>query len=119
MATLGHEDEASMRTASFAAGLTAGVARVWVGHPFDTLKVMRQTGVTPQASHEWLRPSLATVKGLYRGCGPPLVSVGFYTSSVFGIYETVRAPVEERLLRSRRGGACSSTSPAPASTPAV
>ncbi|CAJ1348151.1 unnamed protein product [Effrenium voratum] len=74
------------QTASCVAGCTAGVARVLIGHPFDTLKVLRQTG-----SREPL-PKIALFR-LYRGCGPPLISASLYSSAAFTIYEGVAKEV--------------------------
>eukprot|EP00933_Yihiella_yeosuensis_P061903 TRINITY_DN64774_c0_g1_i1.p1 TRINITY_DN64774_c0_g1~~TRINITY_DN64774_c0_g1_i1.p1 ORF type:complete len:313 (+),score=30.25 TRINITY_DN64774_c0_g1_i1:244-1182(+) len=88
------------RCASLIAGLTAGLARTWVGHPFDTLKVLQQTGGRTTISHVWSMSPIALIARLYRGCGPPLVTVSIYTSAAFGIYESVRLPMEVTLLRS-------------------
>ena len=36
---------------------------------------------------------------LYRGCGPPLVTAGVYTSAAFGIYDNIRTYLEQKKLR--------------------
>lgn len=69
-----------VRRAGFVSGLCAGISRVAVGHPFDTAKVLAQTG-----QQHLLQP-----RALFRGIGPHLLSVGVTTSINFGIYENAR-----------------------------
>jgi len=68
-------------------GAVAGINRVLIGHPFDTLKVRLQTGGQLFAGTSSLQASVAS---LYRGILPPLFSVGMSTSTNFGIYENTR-----------------------------
>jgi len=86
-------------TAGFVAGLMAGIARVLVGHPFDTVKVLAQTGQVAGA-RELLRPSWRSCLGLYRGIGPPLLTVCATTGSAFGIYEAVLVALQPLALHS-------------------
>jgi len=76
----------------FIAGLVAGGARVIVGHPFDTVKVLAQTGQTSLT--QVLRPTLSSVRRVYHGVGPPLLSVCFSTATSFGLYEASRLALE-------------------------
>eukprot|EP00466_Bigelowiella_natans_P007315 jgi/Bigna1/89039/estExt_fgenesh1_pg.C_420144 len=80
-----------LRWVGFVSGAIAGISRVMVGHPFDTLKVRLQTGGTllPETS-------LRGLSSLYRGILPPLFSVGFSTSTNFGIYENTRLSLLHR-----------------------
>eukprot|EP00928_Gymnodinium_smaydae_P028744 TRINITY_DN2184_c0_g1_i1.p1 TRINITY_DN2184_c0_g1~~TRINITY_DN2184_c0_g1_i1.p1 ORF type:complete len:289 (+),score=27.30 TRINITY_DN2184_c0_g1_i1:133-999(+) len=72
--------------AGFVAGLLAGIARVTVGHPFDTVKVLTQTGQVADA-RSLLRPTWKAFVRLYRGIGPPLLTVCATTGTSFSLYE--------------------------------
>jgi solute carrier family 25 carnitine/acylcarnitine transporter 20/29 len=91
------------RLHGFAAGIIAGAAGVCVGHPFDTLKVIRQvtSKANPNLNLNLRSSSLAAVNSykssfflrtlhLYRGVLPPLVSTGIVQSLNFGVYENTR-----------------------------
>lgn len=84
-----------VRVISFISGFTAGIIRTLVGHPFDTLKVLVQTSMSTQrrlktGAHTQNTPSSLSIKRLYRGIGPPLLSMGVVTSLNFSIYENTR-----------------------------
>lgn len=84
--------EELLRVVGFAAGVVSGVARVGVGHPFDTLKVLKQTGHGDLPSWSW-----SALARLYRGCGPPLLTVGVTSCMNFGIYENARLSFRSAL----------------------
>eukprot|EP01025_Chloroclados_australasicus_P015621 TRINITY_DN17529_c0_g2_i1.p2 TRINITY_DN17529_c0_g2~~TRINITY_DN17529_c0_g2_i1.p2 ORF type:complete len:309 (-),score=29.48 TRINITY_DN17529_c0_g2_i1:479-1405(-) len=80
------------------AGTCAGSAQVFVGHPFDTIKVKLQTqGQSGQTYNGVLDATSKTLKtegvrGIYRGILPPLASVALFNAVLFssrGITETV------------------------------
>jgi hypothetical protein len=60
----------------FIFGYISGMAGILVSHPFDTIKTNIQEN----------KPIPRTLRGLYRGIGPPLVGVGLEKSVVFGVY---------------------------------
>lgn len=76
-------------------GAAAGVANTLTGHPFDTLKVWAQTRSSqgPRAAGPPRDPrALArSISSLYRGIGPPLLSVPLMVSLQFGLWERCRA----------------------------
>ena len=67
-------------SAPFLAGLIAGASGVVIGHPLDTLKVFYQ-----------IHPSQAScnlsIRNLYRGILPPLLTSGSIQSINFTLYE--------------------------------
>ena len=64
-------------------GLIAGACGVFVGHPFDTMKIRLQVGdVRKEAS-----VGAKSVRELYRGLIPPLCTAGLTQFAVFTIYE--------------------------------
>ena len=70
---------------SFASGLVAGVSGILVGHPFDTVKVRMQTGVIGQP---------LTLRSVYRGVGPPLLTTGAVQALNFGLFSTFKDALE-------------------------
>ena len=62
----------------FYAGFLVGVSQTFIGHPFDTLKVLYQNKIKIQNIN---------VKLLYRGWGYPLISGCIFNSIVFPVYE--------------------------------
>jgi len=81
-----------LRWVGFLSGAFAGVNRVMVGHPFDTLKVRVQTGERLIAER-----SFKGFLSLYRGIVPPLFSIGCTTSINFGLYENTRLSILSRF----------------------
>jgi len=82
-------------------GTVAGMAQLSVGHPFDTVKVRLQTQPTPLPGQ---LPKFAGamdcvlktikeegVKGLYKGMGPPLVTVALFNAILFNAYGQAKA----------------------------
>ena len=59
------------------AGMTAGSSAVFVGHPFDTIRVRSQMG-TKKSVWRILKSLIKQdgVGALWRGMGPPMLSVG-------------------------------------------
>lgn len=67
-------------------GLIAGACGIFVGHPFDTMKIRLQVGdVKKKAS-----VGAGSFAELYRGIIPPLVTAGGTQFIVFTIYEHVK-----------------------------
>ena len=83
-------------SAGFAAGVVAGASGVLVGHAFDTAKVQQQLGRT-------LDEKTFSLRFLYRGIVPPLVSTGAVRSVYFGLYEALR-PAASRMMEEPRDG---------------
>ncbi|GAB5372380.1 hypothetical protein AAMO2058_001660100 [Amorphochlora amoebiformis] len=81
----------TLRWVGFLSGAFAGGVRVFVGHPFDSLKVRMQTGERlPQVGvHGFI--------SLYRGILPPLASIGVLTSMNFGLYENTRVSIMQNM----------------------
>ncbi|XP_067677827.1 mitochondrial substrate carrier family protein S-like [Haliotis asinina] len=72
-------------------GVLYGVTNVCVGHPFDTLKTKMQAQVGFEKTNmiQTFLQTLKTqgVRGLYRGCIPPLWGSGIYRSTQFAVFE--------------------------------
>jgi solute carrier family 25 carnitine/acylcarnitine transporter 20/29 len=79
-----HEEEiAEVSTLhDLVAGGMAGTVSVFVGHPFDTIKVRCQSG----AGLSSLKLNIMSMLSLFRGMGPPLVSAGAVNALVFSAY---------------------------------
>ena len=74
-------------------GVLYGTTSVAVGHPFDTIKTKMQAQRGFEDRNMW-RTFLKTireqgVKGLYRGCVPPLMGSGVFRSAQFAVFESV------------------------------
>jgi solute carrier family 25 carnitine/acylcarnitine transporter 20/29 len=87
---------------SFIAGWAGGTGLLFVGHPFDTVKVLMQsakpgtyTGTMDCVGRLYAQDGLA---GFYRGVTAPLAGVGFVFASYFLAYAAC-----ERGIRSARG----------------
>jgi len=80
-------------------GSVAGACGVLVGHPFDSLKVRMQV------AKNLIQPKmdLATIKQLYRGMMPPLITAGFLQAFLFSTYEACKAFVTPFVARERTG----------------
>jgi len=115
-------------------GILYGVTNVAAGHPFDTIKTKMQA----QPGFERLGMTKAFVKtfkaegvrGLYRGCVPPLWGSGIFRSAQFAVFEAAytaadRSPHLQReipftsglQLRVVLAGVCASTARAVVETP--
>ena len=74
-------------------GVLYGTTSVAVGHPFDTIKTKMQAQRGFETTNMF-RSFVATVKsqgirGLYRGCLPPLFGSGIYRSAQFAVFEAM------------------------------
>ena len=74
-------------------GVLYGTTSVAVGHPFDTIKTKMQAQPGFEDRNMW-RTFLKTireqgVRGLYRGCVPPLMGSGVFRSAQFAVFESV------------------------------
>ena len=110
-----------------------GTTSVAVGHPFDTVKTKMQA----QAGYEsqsMIRSFVKTVRaqglrGLYRGCIPPLLGSGIFRSTQFAVFEACYTAMDAPLgkveipftyglqLRVLGGGLVASTARAIIETP--
>jgi len=79
------------------AGSGAGACGILVGHPFDSLKVRMQVAKNLAAP----KLDLATVKQLYRGMMPPLITAGFLQAFLFSTYEACKKVVTPFVTSSR------------------
>ncbi|KAK3325605.1 mitochondrial carrier domain-containing protein [Apodospora peruviana] len=89
----------------FVAGVFSGIAKLSVGHPFDTIKVRLQT---TNASHFSGPLACVTatlrnegVRGLYKGATPPLVGWMFMDSVMLGSLTVYRRLLHQNLFPSR------------------
>ncbi|XP_067938368.1 mitochondrial substrate carrier family protein S-like [Watersipora subatra] len=72
-------------------GVLYGTTNVMVGHPFDTIKTKMQAQKGFE-NYSMVRTLTSTIKqqgikGLYRGCVPPLWGSGIYRSMQFAVFE--------------------------------
>jgi len=74
-------------------GILYGTTNVMAGHPFDTIKTKMQA--QPGFENEGMFKSFGKtlraegIRGLYRGCVPPLWGSGIYRSTQFAVFEAV------------------------------
>ncbi|XP_068692048.1 mitochondrial substrate carrier family protein S-like isoform X1 [Montipora foliosa] len=74
-------------------GVLYGTTSVAVGHPFDTIKTKMQA--QQGFEHEGMIRSFARtvktqgIRGLYKGCIPPLWGSGIYRSTQFAVFEAL------------------------------
>ncbi|KAK0373387.1 hypothetical protein CPAR01_15442 [Colletotrichum paranaense] len=87
----------------FVAGVFSGIAKLTVGHPFDTIKVRLQTTDASRFSGplQCVGQTLRNegIPGLYKGATPPLVGWMFMDSVMLGSLTVYRRLVAERLFR--------------------
>ncbi|TAQ90088.1 hypothetical protein B7494_g1607 [Chlorociboria aeruginascens] len=86
----------------FVAGVFSGIAKLSVGHPFDTIKVRMQTSDKSKFSGP-LQCLLQTVRkegfsGLYKGATPPLVGWMFMDSIMLGSLTFYRRILHQTLF---------------------
>ncbi|KAF2269827.1 mitochondrial carrier [Lojkania enalia] len=91
----------------FVAGVFSGIAKLSVGHPFDTVKVRLQT--TDKAHFkgplDCLLQTLRNegVKGIYKGATPPLVGWMFMDSIMLGSLSVYRRALNDNVFNPRPG----------------
>lgn len=78
--------ENMMHISPFLAGSIAGACGIFMGHPFDTLKVRMQVG----NNLDYKKIDIHLIKQLYRGLLSPLLSAGTIASINFSLYENFR-----------------------------
>ncbi|CAJ2502678.1 Uu.00g100720.m01.CDS01 [Anthostomella pinea] len=86
----------------FVGGVFSGIAKLSVGHPFDTIKVRLQT-TDPSRFAGPLQCLLQTVRnegvrGLYKGASPPLVGWVFMDSLMLGTLTIYRRLLAEHVF---------------------
>ncbi|KAL7623259.1 hypothetical protein AAE478_006940 [Parahypoxylon ruwenzoriense] len=86
----------------FVAGVFSGIAKLTVGHPFDTVKVRLQTTDSTRFSGP-LQCVVQTVRnegvrGLYKGATPPLVGWMFMDSVMLGSLTVYRRLLSEHVF---------------------
>ncbi|KAH6609524.1 mitochondrial carrier domain [Trichoderma cornu-damae] len=111
----------------FVAGVFSGIAKLSVGHPFDTVKVRLQTTRASRFSGP-LECLLQTVRnegvtGLYKGATPPLLGWMFMDSVMLGSLNVYRRLIAQHVFRvdswapGAASGAGSGPSPEPSHLP--
>ena len=70
------------------AGLLSGIAQTFVGHPFDTIKIYKQSGGIKKIK----------IQNLFRGISYPLMTNSFICSINFSIYEYCKNYTNSNLL---------------------
>ncbi|KAM0453533.1 hypothetical protein ACHAPV_006319 [Trichoderma viride] len=86
----------------FVAGVFSGIAKLTVGHPFDTVKVRLQTTQASRFSGP-LQCVLQTIRnegvtGLYKGATPPLVGWMFMDSVMLGSLNVYRRLMAQHVF---------------------
>ncbi|KAJ4418446.1 hypothetical protein N0V85_001435 [Neurospora sp. IMI 360204] len=86
----------------FVAGVFSGIAKLTVGHPFDTIKVRLQTTDASRFSGP-LQCVTQTIRnegilGLYKGASPPLVGWMFMDSVMLGSLTVYRRLLRDNLF---------------------
>lgn len=82
------------------AGTAGGIAVTYVGHPFDTLKVLLQTqppgGQTYSGLLDCFQKTVKTdgLKGLYKGVASPLAGQMFFRAGLFSAYAKAKEYVQ-------------------------
>lgn len=91
----------------FVAGVFSGIAKLSVGHPFDTIKVRLQT---TEKSHfrgplDCLLQTVRNegVKGLYKGATPPLIGWMFMDSVMLGSLNVYRRILNDHVFHPGQG----------------
>ncbi|KAK5746945.1 hypothetical protein LTR17_000576 [Elasticomyces elasticus] len=87
----------------FVAGVFSGIAKVTVGHPFDTIKVRLQTAPKSQFHGPW-DCVLQTLRkegfnGIYKGATPPLVGWMFMDSLMLGSLTFYRRLLNDQVFQ--------------------
>jgi solute carrier family 25 carnitine/acylcarnitine transporter 20/29 len=87
----------------FVAGVFSGIAKLTVGHPFDTVKVRMQTTDSSRFRGP-LECAMQTVKqegvqGLYKGASPPLLGWMFMDSIMMGSLNVYRRLLSDHVYR--------------------
>ncbi|KAI2606274.1 mitochondrial carrier [Hypoxylon fragiforme] len=95
--------EANKNYKGFVAGVFSGIAKLTVGHPFDTIKVRLQT-TDPSRFSGPLQCLVSTVRhegvrGLYKGATPPLVGWMFMDSVMLGSLTVYRRLLAEHVFQ--------------------
>ncbi|KAI9830899.1 MAG: hypothetical protein M1826_004329 [Phylliscum demangeonii] len=89
----------------FIAGIFSGIAKLSVGHPFDTIKVRLQTTPASQfrGPMDCLRQTLRHegVAGLFKGASPPLLGWMFLDSIMLGSMTFYRRLLLETVFAAR------------------
>jgi len=99
----------------FVAGVFSGVAKLSVGHPFDTIKVRLQTSEISQFRGP-LQCLVHTVRyegvfGLYKGATPPLVGWMIMDSVMLGSLTYYRKVLHRTVFKPERMSASAITAP--------
>ncbi|CCC12468.1 hypothetical protein SMACR_06548 [Sordaria macrospora] len=86
----------------FVAGVFSGIAKLTVGHPFDTIKVRLQTTDSSRFSGP-LQCVTQTIRnegilGLYKGASPPLIGWMFMDSVMLGSLTVYRQLLRDNLF---------------------
>lgn len=82
-------------------GVMYGTTSVCVGHPFDTIKtkMQAQRGFESRNMFHTFSKTVREqgVRGLYRGCLPPLFGSGIFRSTQFAVFEAVYTYLDHPL----------------------
>ncbi|KAK4122415.1 mitochondrial carrier [Parathielavia appendiculata] len=97
-----YQEKAPSNYKGFVAGVFSGIAKLAVGHPFDTIKVRLQTTTSTRFSGPLacLTQTLRNegLVGLYKGATPPLVGWMFMDSVMLGSLSVYRRLLHENLF---------------------
>jgi solute carrier family 25 carnitine/acylcarnitine transporter 20/29 len=85
-------------------GILYGTTNIAVGHPFDTIKtkMQAQVGFEKTNMFQSFAKTLRSqgIRGLYRGCIPPLWGSGIYRSTQFAVFEAVYTYLDKTFATS-------------------
>ncbi|KAF2658630.1 mitochondrial carnitine/acylcarnitine carrier protein [Lophiostoma macrostomum CBS 122681] len=100
------DNQGSSNYKGFVAGVFSGIAKLSVGHPFDTIKVRLQTTDKSQfrGPLDCLVQTLRNegVKGIYKGATPPLVGWMFMDSIMLGSLSVYRRVLNDNFFNPRQ-----------------
>ncbi|XP_064477054.1 mitochondrial substrate carrier family protein L-like isoform X1 [Ornithodoros turicata] len=84
-------------------GVLYGLTNTCVGHPFDTIKtkMQAQTGFESSSMFQSFSKTFRSdgIRGLYRGCVPPLIGSGIYRSAQFAVFEAMYTYLDSHTMK--------------------
>lgn len=84
-------------------GVLYGITNTCVGHPFDTIKtkMQAQAGFENSSMFQSFSKTFRKdgIRGLYRGCVPPLIGSGIYRSAQFAVFEAMYTYFDSNMMK--------------------
>ena len=82
----------------FLNGIIVGIVQTLSGHPFDTLKVLKQT------SSKKINYKTLGIRNIYRGMLYPMIGSGIYNSVQFGSYQYIQTKIDNNIIAGLSAG---------------